>query len=70
MQLTPAFRPLLTVEKFLVQRAPIPWDKISTQYDYVVVRRTQRLKPPVPATFIPFGPGAEFQFYRIDGRRP
>jgi hypothetical protein len=69
VQLTPAFRPLLTVEEFLVQGAPIPWDRISKQYDYVVIRRAQRLSPPVPLTFIPFGSGEEFQFYRIDGQR-
>jgi len=70
VQLAPAFRPLLTMEEFLVQGAPIPWDRISAQYDYVVIRRAQRLRPPVPVTFIPFGSGEEFQFYRIDGQRP
>lgn len=70
VQLTPAFRHLLTLEEFIAQGQPIPWDRMSAQYDYVVIRRTQRLKPPLPVTFIPFGSGEEFQFYRIDGRRP
>jgi hypothetical protein len=68
IQLTPAVRPLLTIEEFLVQGDPIPWDRIGAQYDYVVIRRSQRLKPPVPANFTPVGSGDEFQFYRT-GRR-
>lgn len=68
VQLTPAVRPLLTVEEFLLHAAPIPWNLISAQYDYVVVRRSQRLTPPVPLTFIPVGSGDEFQFYRTERR--
>ena len=68
IQLTPAVRPLLTIEEFLVQGDPIPWDRIGAQYDYLVIRRSQRLKPPVPANFTPVGSGDEFQFYRT-GRR-
>ncbi|MBI4002730.1 MAG: hypothetical protein HY348_13230 [Nitrospira defluvii] len=70
VQLTPAVRPLLTVEEFLVHAAPIPWDLISTQYDYVVIRRSQQLKPPVPSNFTPFGSGDEFQFYQTARREP
>ncbi len=64
IQLTPAVRALLTMEEFLVQGDPIPWDRIGGQYDYVVIRRSQRLKPPVPANFTPIGSGDAFQFYR------
>lgn len=46
VQVTPAFRALLTIEEFLGQGQPIPWDRISAQYDYAVIRRTQRLRPP------------------------
>jgi hypothetical protein len=70
VQVTPAFRALLTIEEFLGQGQSIPWDRISAQYDYAVFRRTQRLRPPVPVTFIPFASGEEFQFYRIDGQDP
>jgi hypothetical protein len=66
IQLTTPVRSMLTMEEFLVQAAPIPWDRIGTQYDYVVIRRSQRLKPPVPANFTPFGSGDAFQFYRTD----
>lgn len=70
IQLTAAARPLLTVEEFLQQGAPIRWDLISAQYDYVVIRRSQRLKPPVPVNFTPVGSGEEFQFYRTERREP
>jgi hypothetical protein len=68
VQRTPAAHPLLTVEEFLFRAAPIPWDRISAQYDYVVTRRNQLLKPPIPASFTPFGSGDEFQFYRTNRR--
>ncbi len=68
VQLTPAVHPLLTIEEFLVHGDPIPWDRIGAQYDHLVIRRSQRLKPPVPASFTPVGSGDEFQFYRT-GRR-
>ncbi len=68
VQLTPSVRPLLTVEEFLLHADPIPWDLISTQYDYVVVRRGQPLKPPVPLTLTPIGSDDEFQFYRTERR--
>ncbi len=67
VQLTPEVRHMLTIEEFLVQGVPIPWDQIRTQYDYVVIRRSQRLRPPLPEQFRLFGSGGEeFQFYRID----
>lgn len=66
IQLTPAVRHLLTLEEFLMNADPIPWDRINTQYDYVVMRRGQRLKPPIPAQFTPIGAGDEFQFYRTE----
>ncbi len=66
MRLTPAARHLLTVEEFLVGGEPIPWDRISSQYQYVVIRRGQRLRPPVPAHFTAVGAGDEFQFYRTE----
>lgn len=64
VQLTPAFHSLLTVEEFVLHAAPIPWGHMAAQYDYLVVRRGQRLTPPVPADFVPFGSGDAFQFYR------
>ena len=70
IQLTPAVRALLTMEEFLVQGDPIPWDRIGDQYDYVVIRRSQRLKPPVPANFTPVGSGDAFQFYRTGRGAP
>jgi hypothetical protein len=66
LQLNPAVRHLLTLHEFVITSRPIPWDRISGQYDYVVIRRNQRLTPPVPAHFTPVGAGEEFQFYRID----
>ncbi len=70
VQLTPKVRSPLTMGEFIIQSAPIPWDRLSTQYDYVVIRRGQRLPQAIPADFIPFDSGEEFQFYRIEGRRP
>jgi len=70
VRLTPAVHGLLTVEEFLFRAAPIPWDQLRTQYDYVVVRRTQRLRPPPPPDFVPFGSGDEFQFYRTGRVQP
>ena len=53
VRLTPAVHALLTVEEFLFRAAPIPWDQLRAQYDYVVVRRTQRLRAPplLPTSF-------------------
>ena len=70
VRLTPAVHALLTVEEFLFRAAPIPWDQLRAQYDYVVVRRTQRLRPPPPPDFVPFGSGDEFQFYRTGRGQP
>lgn len=70
VQLTPAMRPSPTVEEFLAQGVPIPWDRYRTQYDYVVVRRTQTLRPPVPSDFVPVTQGEEFALYRIPARLP
>lgn len=70
VQLTPAMRSMLTVEEFLAQGAPIPWDRFRTQYDYVVVRRTQTLRPPVPSDFVAVTQGEEFALYRIPERQP
>ncbi|CAE6789271.1 MAG: hypothetical protein H8K06_18965 [Nitrospira sp.] len=70
VQLTPPMRSLLTVEEFLAQAVPIPWDRFRTQYDYVVVRRTQTLRPPVPSDFVPVTQGEEFTLYRIPERQP
>ena len=70
VQLTPAMRPLLTVEEFLAQAVPIPWDRFRTQYDYVIVRRTQTLRPPVPSDFIPVVQAEEFALYHIPQQQP
>lgn len=70
VQLTPPMRSLLTVEEFLAQAVPIPWDRFRTQYDYVVARRTQTLRPPVPSDFIPVTQGEDFTLYRIPLRQP
>lgn len=70
VQLTPPMRSLLTVEEFLAQAVPIPWDRFRTQYDYVVVRRTQTLRPPVPSDFVPVVQGEEFALYRLPERQP
>jgi len=70
VQLTPAMRPLLTVEEFLAQAVPIPWDRFRTQYDYVIVRRTQTLRPPVPSDFIPVVQAEEFALYQIPQQQP
>lgn len=63
-------RPLLTVEEFLAQAVPIPWDRFRTQYDYVIVRRTQTLRPPVPSDFIPVVQAEEFALYQIPQQQP
>ncbi len=70
VQLTPAMRSMLTVEEFLAQGAPIPWDRFRTQYDYVIVRRTQTLRPPVPSDFVPVTQGEEFALYRLPAHQP
>lgn len=70
VQLTAAMRSLLTVEEFLAQAVPIPWDRFRTQYEYAMVRRTQTLRPPVPSDFVPVAQGDEFVLYRIPERQP
>ena len=69
IRLRPAVRHLLTMEEFLLGSKPIPWDRISVQYDYVVARRNQRLKPPVPAYFTLVSAGDEFEFYQTTGKQ-
>lgn len=68
--LAPAVHSLLTVEEFLLRAAPIPWEQMAVQYDYLVVRRGQRFNPPIPADFVPFGSGDAFQFYRTGRTQP
>ena len=69
VRLRPAVHSLLTVEEFILRAAPIPWEQIAAQYDYLVVRRGQQFFPPIPAAFAPFESGEAFQFYRT-GRTP
>lgn len=70
VHLTPALRSMPTIGEFQARAEPIPWDQIGAYYDYVVVRRGQRLTPPVPTTFTPFGSGDTFQFYRTGRHGP
>jgi hypothetical protein len=64
IELTPAYRAMPAMEEFISQRKPIPWDAIGKQYDYLVLRRGQRLQPPLPPEFTATFSGDEFQFYR------
>jgi hypothetical protein len=68
IELTPAYRAMPALEEFIGHRRPIPWDAIGKQYDFLVVRRGQRLQPPLPPDFVPTVSGEEFQFYRLPGR--
>lgn len=56
------------MEQFISHRRPIPWDTIGKQYDFLVLRRGQRLQPALPPEFIPTASGDAFQFYRLPGR--
>lgn len=66
LQLNPAVRHLLTIDEFVITSRPIPWDRVSSQYDFVVIQPSQGLTPPIPSHFTPIGAGEKFQFYRID----
>ena len=65
IQLTPPYRKVPTIHEYTMRRAPIPWDAIARQHDYVVLRKGQHLAPPPPDTFSPIFSGDLFILYRV-----
>ena len=48
-------------------RNRVEWETVDRQYQYLLVRRGDVFRPPIPASFMPIFTGTHFVMYRLSG---